>query len=92
MCPLVITAMWLCVSNVLVYNNKCVEQTILVQTYTKYNAAKISCSGGVWHQGFRISQLAVRAFTYAPLRWRGSLSAEVNENINLGYSQDQGYS
>ena len=26
------------------------------------------------------------------LRWRGSLSAEVNENINLGYGQDQGYS
>ena len=26
------------------------------------------------------------------LRMRWSLSAEVNENINLGYSQDQGYS
>ena len=26
------------------------------------------------------------------LRWDGSHSAEVNENINLGYSQDQGYS
>ena len=26
------------------------------------------------------------------LRWLGSLLAEVNENINLGYSQDQGYS
>ena len=25
------------------------------------------------------------------LRWQVSLSAEVNENINLGYSQDQGY-
>ena len=25
------------------------------------------------------------------LRWDGSHSAEVNENINLGYSQDQGY-
>ena len=27
-----------------------------------------------------------------PLRWHGRPSAEVNENINLGYSQDQGYS
>ena len=26
------------------------------------------------------------------LRWHGSHSAEVNENINLGYSHDQGYS
>ena len=26
------------------------------------------------------------------LRWHGSHSAEVNENINLDYSQDQGYS
>ena len=25
-------------------------------------------------------------------RWHGRPSAEVNENINLGYSQDQGYS
>ena len=28
----------------------------------------------------------------ATLRWHGRHSAEVNENINLGYSQDQGYS
>ena len=27
-----------------------------------------------------------------PLWWDGSHSAEVNENIILGYSQDQGYS
>ena len=26
------------------------------------------------------------------LRWHGSHSVEVNKNINLGYSQDQGYS
>ena len=26
------------------------------------------------------------------LRWDSSHLAEVNENINLGYSQDQGYS
>ena len=26
------------------------------------------------------------------LRWDVSYSAEVNENINLGYSQDHGYS
>ena len=26
------------------------------------------------------------------VKWRVSLSVEVNENINLGYSQDQGYS
>ena len=26
------------------------------------------------------------------LRWHGSHSAEVNKNINFGYSQDQGYS
>ena len=26
------------------------------------------------------------------LRWHACHSAEVNENINLGYSQDQGYS
>ena len=34
----------------------------------------------------------VSLFQGCPLRWRGSLSAEVNENINLGYGQDQGYS
>ena len=28
----------------------------------------------------------------ASLRWDSSHSAEVNENINLSYSQDQGYS
>ena len=28
----------------------------------------------------------------AALRWHGHHSAEVNENINLGYSHDQGYS
>ena len=55
MCPFVsITAMWLCVLYVLVHNNKCVEQTVLVQTYTKDNAAKNSCSGGIRGQGFRI--------------------------------------
>ena len=26
------------------------------------------------------------------LRWHGSHSADFNENINLGYSHDQGYS
>ena len=29
---------------------------------------------------------------YKALRWHAPHSAEVNENINLGYSQDQGYS
>ena len=29
---------------------------------------------------------------FRDLRWDGSHSAEVNENINLSYSQDQGYS
>ena len=31
-------------------------------------------------------------FTVIPLRWHVSHSPEVTENINLGYSQDQGYS
>ena len=53
MCPFVsIAALWLCVLYVLVYN--CVEQTVLVQTYTKDSAAKNSRSGGVRGQGFRI--------------------------------------
>ena len=30
--------------------------------------------------------------TFTGLRWHAGRSAEVNENINLGYSQDQGYS
>ena len=34
----------------------------------------------------------IRGFTVGHLRWDSSHSAEVNENINLGYSQDQGYS
>ena len=33
---------------------------------------------------------SVAEFEY--LRWDVSHSVEVNENINLGYSQDQGYS
>ena len=32
------------------------------------------------------------AHEHFDLRWHGRHSAEVNENINLGYSQDQGYS
>ena len=53
MCPFVsITVMWLCVLYVLVHNNECVEQTVLVQTYTEDNTAKSSCSGGVWGQAF----------------------------------------
>ena len=42
---------------------------------------------------FRVRQTRVRARArLRVLRWRVSLPAEVNENINLGYSQDQGYS
>ena len=33
-----------------------------------------------------------RKNTRSVLRWDASHPAEVNENINLGYSQDQGYS
>ena len=32
--PLVVFTMWLCFSCVLVHNNKCVEQTVFVLTYT----------------------------------------------------------
>ena len=39
----------------------------------------------------KISWIYMYIFT-AQLRWDGSHSAEVNENINLGYSHDQGYS
>ena len=35
---------------------------------------------------------AQEVFNADRLRWHGRPSAEVNENINLGYSQDQGYS
>ena len=31
-------------------------------------------------------------FSTSTLRWHGRHSVEVNENINLGYSHDQGYS
>ena len=37
-----ITAMWLCFSFVLVHNNKCVEQTVIVLTYT--NRAGLICT------------------------------------------------
>ena len=33
-----------------------------------------------------------RERVHEALRWQGRHSAEVNENINLGYSHDQGYS
>ena len=46
MCPS-ITAMWLCFLYVLVHNNKCVEQTVLAQTYTNNSAAKNSRFGTV---------------------------------------------
>lgn len=72
MCPFVsIAALWLCVLYVLVHNNKRVEQTVLVQTYTKDSDAKNSCSEGVWGQGFRIWQLVIRItsfFVYARLK------------------------
>ena len=32
-----------------------------------------------------------RAMAFRILRWHGRHSAEVNENIKMGYSQDQGY-
>ena len=41
--------------------------------------------------GLRQARVRARA-RLRVLRWDGSHSAEVNENINLGYSQDQGYS
>ena len=68
MCPLgSITAMWLCLSFVLVHNNKCVEQTVLALTYTNNSAAINSRFGGGRGQGFRISPLVgcIRfAFTF----------------------------
>ena len=54
---------------------------------------------GIWVneirvRNFRVKETRVRARARlrVKLRWHGSHSAEVNENINLGYSQDQGYS
>ena len=41
--------------------------------------------------GLRQTRVRARA-RLRVLRWHGRPSAEVNENINLGYSQDQGYS
>ena len=41
--------------------------------------------------GLRQARVRTRA-RLRVLRWDVSHSAEVNENINLGYSQDQGYS
>ena len=41
--------------------------------------------------GLRQAKVRARA-RLRVLRWHGSHSAEVNKNINLGYSQDQGYS
>ena len=41
--------------------------------------------------GLRQARVRARA-RLRVLRWHGSHSAEVNENINLGYTQDQGYS
>ena len=41
--------------------------------------------------GLRQTRVRARA-RLRVLRWHGRHSAEVNENINLGYSQDQGYS
>ena len=41
--------------------------------------------------GLRQARVRARA-RLRVLRWHSSHSAEVNENINLGYSQDQGYS
>ena len=39
-----------------------------------------------------ITKIRDESAQYNNLRWDVSHSAEVNENINLGYSQDQGYS
>ena len=41
--------------------------------------------------GLRQARVRARA-RLRILRWHGSHSAEVNENINQGYSPDQGYS
>ena len=67
MCPLgSITAIWLCFSCVLVYNNKRVEQIVLALTYTNNSAAKNSRFGGGRGQGFRILPSVVRiAFTFS---------------------------
>ena len=67
-----IAAMWLCFSRVLVHNNKCVEKTVLVLTYTNNSAAKNSRLGGGRGQGFRISpsvvHIAVTFFVCARLK------------------------
>ena len=38
------------------------------------------------------SLMVTKSLADSDLRWDASHLAEVNENINLGYSQDQGYS
>ena len=40
----------------------------------------------------RYARTTFQILPFFNLRWDASHSAEVNENINLGYSQDQGYS
>ena len=41
---------------------------------------------------WQLITLCIKGCMFWGLRWHGSHSAEVNKNINLGYSHDQGYS
>ena len=65
--------------------------------------ALIRFIGSIRVRGVRVNEIRVRILGLRQtrvrararlrvLRWHGRPSAEVNENINLGYSQDQGYS
>ena len=54
------------------------------KTLDECNVANVALTG------CNVASVAIVALFI--LRWHGRHSAEVNENINLGYSQDQGYS
>ena len=83
----------------------CVQRTddIESQTLTSLNLELVPVPANMTHffqpLDLKVTDLqkhllaiSLLSTTLVLLRWDGSHSAEVNENINLGYSQDQGYS
>ena len=65
----------------------CVSSTIIFQI-----CGSSDCKNCGMFNNDAMSNGASASLVMSALRWHGRHSAEVNENINLGYSHDQGYS
>ena len=70
-------------------------EVVLLHAADYFQAKQLILDLATWLQCFALYMAIITKHLErmtSLLRWHGSHSAEVNKNINLGYSQDQGYS